>query len=145
MRGKFFLSLVYKALILRDFLTKRINLIYWGNLFNEGDSDASKTRNEAPVVKDTLTTLIETFLRAQDVKETSRGTYRKGLQRFMAWIAGQGVKDLTREHILAFKGYLEAQGLSSSTLSVYLVAVRNFSNGLRLEALPEHSKGDKGS
>jgi integrase/recombinase XerD len=80
----------------------------------------------ARLLEDDLNSLIKTFLSSQDVKQTSKQTYEKGLKRFMAWITEQGITRPTRENILAFKSYLEGQGLSSSTLSTYLVAVRKF-------------------
>ncbi len=105
-------------------------------------------RQEAQVARleDSLDALIEKFLSSQDIKQTSKKTYEKGLKRFMTWIAEQGRANPTREDILAFKGYLEAQGLSSFTLSTYMVAVRKFfewAEGMKF--YPNIAKGIKGA
>lgn len=100
----------------------------------------------SPRTDDRLNSLIERFLSAQDVKQTSKDTYRKGLTRFMEWIKERGIVDPTREDILAFKGYLDAQGLSSFTLSTYLVAVRKFfewAEGMKF--YPNIARGIKGA
>jgi integrase/recombinase XerC/integrase/recombinase XerD len=94
-----------------------------------------------------LDSLTDRFLSSQDVKQTSKKTYEKGLTRFMGWIKEGGIGGSpTREDILAFKGYLEVRGLSSSTLSTYLVAVRKFfewAEGMKL--YPNIAKGVKGA
>jgi integrase/recombinase XerD len=94
---------------------------------------------------DSLNPLVERFLSSQDVKESSKRTYEKGLTRFMNWIREAGITRPTREDILAFKGYLEAQGLSSATLSTYLTGVRRFfewTEGMKF--YPNIAKGIKG-
>jgi len=95
---------------------------------------------------DSLDSLIGRFLSAQDVKQTSKDTYRKGLERFFAWITEQDGANPTREDILAFKGYLDAQGLSSFTLSTYLVAVRKFFEWAEgMKYYPNIARGIKGA
>lgn len=90
--------------------------------------------------------LVERFLASQDTKQTSKETYRRGLMRFMGWIIREGIQDPTREDILAYKGFLRNQDLSSSTLSSYLVAVRKFfewTEGVKI--YPNVAKGIKGA
>ena len=48
--------------------------------------------SEAQVVEaKTFSHLIESFLSSQDIKQTSKGTYEKGLKRFMLWIEEKGI------------------------------------------------------
>jgi len=103
-------------------------------------------RTETAVrLDDSLNSLIDRFLLSQDIKENSKKTYRKGLKQFIGWITREGIQNPTRETILAYKGYLEAQGLSSLTLSSYLVAVRKFfewAEGMKF--YPNIARGIKG-
>ena len=70
--------------------------------------------------------LIDKFIASQDVKQSSKQTYRRAFKQFIEWITREGIADPTREDILAYKASLETQGLSALTLSSYLVAVRKF-------------------
>jgi integrase/recombinase XerC/integrase/recombinase XerD len=106
-------------------------------------------RQEAPVsLSENLQSLIDGFLLSQDIKQTSKKTYEKGFKRFKAWIIEKRIARArpTREDILAFKGYLEAQGLSSFTLSTYLVAVRKFFEWAEgMKYYPNIARGVKGA
>ena len=68
--------------------------------------------------------LINAFLSSQDVKPSSKKTYRKALKRFLAWVTKGNISTPVREDILAYKDSLKAEGLSPFTVSSYLVAVR---------------------
>lgn len=93
-----------------------------------------------------IDSLIEGFLSSQDIKPNSRETYRQGLTQFMAWIARGEIQNPTREDILAYKRNMEEKGLSSNTLSNYLVAVRKFFEwGEGMKQYPNIAKGVKGS
>jgi integrase/recombinase XerD len=70
--------------------------------------------------------LTNAFLASQDVKPSSKKTYRKALKRFLAWVASKEIPTPDREDILAYKDSLKAEGLSPFTVSSYLVAVRKF-------------------
>lgn len=70
--------------------------------------------------------LMADFLAAQDVREISRLAYRKGLEKFLSWIAAEGIKQPDREEILKFKAFLKESGLSANTINSYLVAVKRF-------------------
>ena len=89
--------------------------------------------------------LIESFLSSQDVKETSKKTYQRGLKQFSLWVNQEKVINPTRDHILEYRTHLEGRGLSSYSVSSYLVAVRKFfewSEGSRL--YPNIARGIKG-
>ena len=70
--------------------------------------------------------LTTDFLAAQDVKEISKQAYRKGLEKFLSWLASEGISQPNRESILRFKSYLMDSGLETNTVNCYLVAVKRF-------------------
>ena len=73
---------------------------------------------------------VEAFLRARDVKETTRKQYRKDLMLFFAWVEGRGVEisSLSRNDIIDYrKELLEGEKrLSAQTVAAYIVAIRRF-------------------
>jgi integrase/recombinase XerC/integrase/recombinase XerD len=95
--------------------------------------------------RETLLALVEAFAKAQDVKPSSRGTYRRMLSRFVEWLSAHPTTDLSRETILAYKASLEEKRLSPLTLSGYLVAVRKFFEWTEANKLyPNIARGVKG-
>lgn len=89
--------------------------------------------------------LMADFLAAQDIREISRLAYRKGLERFLSWLAAEGIKQPDREAILKFKDYLKALDLSANTINAYMGGVRRFFaylEGMRL--YPDIAKNVKG-
>lgn len=96
--------------------------------------------------KPAIENFFDDFLRAQDVRPSSRESYSKGLKRFLEWLKGQGITNPSRETILAYKESLKASGLSSFSISAYIVAVRKFFNWLEAtRGLPNIAKGIKGA
>lgn len=90
--------------------------------------------------------LIAGFIRAQDVKENSRESYAKGLRKFLTWLRERNITSPTRQTILDYKMDLAAAGLSSYSISSYLVSVRKFFNWLEAtRGTPNISKGIKGA
>ena len=90
--------------------------------------------------------LIEHFLNSLDIKRSSKQTYEKGLRKFLLWLKSKEIQNPTREDILTYKGYLQTQGISSLTLSSYMVVVRKFfewAEGMKL--YPNIAKGIKGA
>jgi len=93
-----------------------------------------------------LESLIAEFLRAQDVRESSRDTYRKGLKRFLSWLQSRGVTSPTRETLLEYKDALRDAGLSPLSVSSYIVTVRKFFTWLEVtRGLPNIARGIKGA
>ena len=93
-----------------------------------------------------LEELITDFIRAQDVRESSRETYRKGLKKFLAWLKDQGITSPDRQTILDYKDALRESGLSSFSISSYIVTVRKFFTWLEAtRGLPNIAKGIKGA
>jgi len=93
-----------------------------------------------------LESFIAEFLRAQDVRESSRETYRKGLKRFLTWLQSRGVTSPTRETLLEYKDALRDAGLSPLSVSSYIVTVRKFFTWLETtRGLPNIARGIKGA
>lgn len=92
-----------------------------------------------------LEEFVSEFVRAQDVRESSRESYRKGLKRFLEWLRAQGITKLTRQTILDYKESLMESGLSPFTISAYIVTVRKFFDWLEAtRGFPNIARGVKG-
>jgi len=90
--------------------------------------------------------LISDFIRAQDVRPSSRESYGKGLRKFLKWLQARGISNPTRETVLDYKESLKESGLSSFSISSYIVTVRKFFNWLEAtRGLPNIAKGIKGT
>jgi len=70
--------------------------------------------------------LVESFLRAQDIREVSKQAYKVGLERFVSWLSSEGTTQPDRSTILAFKSHLGELGLSPNTVNSYLVSIKRF-------------------
>jgi integrase/recombinase XerD len=70
--------------------------------------------------------LMSSFLAALDIREVSKGAYRNGLERFLAWLESSAITQPDREDVIRFKVFLQDQGLSANTVNSYLVAVKGF-------------------
>lgn len=72
--------------------------------------------------------VVGMFIASQDVRESSRSLYTRTLSQYFLWIekTGKELNNLTREDILEYKDSLLSSGLSSLTISSYLVVVRKF-------------------
>lgn len=84
------------------------------------------SNNSQLTTEGSLDSLADSFINAQDVSQSSRDTYRKALRSFTEWLKRERIHNPVREDILAYKAFLQAQGLSSLTLSGYMVVVRKF-------------------
>lgn len=98
----------------------------------------------------TLEDLVARFLADQDVKESSRRTYKRQLRQFVRWLEATGraehLNTLQREDILAFKEALLTDGLSPNTVSGYITAVRRFFAWLETQKIyPDVTRGIKGA
>ncbi len=63
--------------------------------------------------------LIAKFLASQDIRANSKDTYNRALRQFLLWIQAEGIINPSRESILAYKIYLEAQGVSCFSPEVF--------------------------
>lgn len=75
-------------------------------------------------LNDSMYSLVDKFINAQDVKQSSKDTYHKALRRFIGWLKREDIHNPTREDILAYKEFLQAQKQSSFTISGYMTVVR---------------------
>lgn len=94
--------------------------------------------------------LVNRFLEDQDLASSSRATYARQLKRFTSWLQETGrlsyLNSLKREDILAYKQDLLDSGLSSFSVSGYLVTVRRLFAWLEGEKVfPDISRGVKGA
>lgn len=89
---------------------------------------ATETETRALQTTEQIGEVLEAFLRDQDVRENSRGLYRRTLKQFFNWVRSSGlsVSELRRDHVLGYKEHLLSSGMSSLTVSSYLTAVRKF-------------------
>jgi integrase/recombinase XerD len=97
-----------------------------------------------------LVDLIQMFLDAQDVAESSKRTYERQLRQFVNWLhdtgRGQNLGQLRREDILSFKHWLSDAGKSSYTVSGYITVVRKLFQWLESEKVyPDVTRNIKGA
>jgi integrase/recombinase XerC/integrase/recombinase XerD len=93
-----------------------------------------------------LDAFMASFLEAQDVRDSSKDTYRKGLKQFLLWLKGTGIRAPSRQTVLDYKKGLRERGLSSFTVSAYIVVVRKFFDWLEsTRGLPNIARGIKGA
>lgn len=72
--------------------------------------------------------LVNSFIEAQDVKQSSKLLYRRILWQYLGWADKKGyqLKDIARPQIIEYKEELLASGKSSLTVGSYLTVVRKF-------------------
>ena len=68
---------------------------------------------------------LNEFIADQDIKENSKGTYKRALIQFFSFMANKYIQP-TSNDILAYKQFLHSQELAAYTISTYLVVVRKF-------------------
>lgn len=73
-------------------------------------------------------TVINEFIRSQDIRPSSRKTYAAGLRRFFRWVTGsrRNLNNMTVADIVGYKDFLLNEGISPLTVSSYIVSVRRF-------------------
>jgi len=79
--------------------------------------------------------LLKAFLLTQDVRGSSKNTYKKSLHQFFNWVHGKGInlQKISRVEILQYKDFLLTSGKSALTVGGYLTAVRRFFSWLEAE------------
>lgn len=90
--------------------------------------------------------VVGMFIASQDVRDSSRSLYTRTLSQYFLWIekTRKVLNSLDREDILEYKDYLLSSGLSSLTISSYLVVVRKFYEWTEsLRIYPNIAKGIK--
>lgn len=74
---------------------------------------------------DHLEEAVRAWLSELDVSQRTKEAYRKGIGRYVSYLAQQGLQGSSRTDILAYKAHLVASR-SAATVSAYLVPVRRF-------------------
>ena len=70
--------------------------------------------------------LLNNFINFLDVREKTAITYSKALKQVFSYLSQNGIKQPTRDNILAFKKELEAKGHKPATIALNLAATRRF-------------------
>lgn len=75
-----------------------------------------------------LKDLQESFINSQDVRASSRNTYRRNITQFFKWIDTNrlSIQELTRADIVRYKENLLSSGMSTLSIGSYLSTVRKF-------------------
>jgi len=90
--------------------------------------------------------LVDSFLSAQDVRESSKIRYRLTLSQYLAWVdrKGYNLQDIARPQLLQYKEDLLSSGKSSLTVGSYITSVRRFYEFTEANKLyPNIAKGIK--
>ena len=73
-----------------------------------------------------LESVVQHFLSSQDIKDSSKKIYEVGLKQFLTWLKYNSIPSPNRDTVLRYKAELKNRGLSPSSISIYVVAVRRF-------------------
>ena len=82
----------------------------------------------ATVAPQRIEELVEAFILAQDIKESSKNLYRRTLRQYFNWVLRKGylLSEVARPQILEYKEELLRAGMSSLTVGSYVTSVRRF-------------------
>ena len=70
--------------------------------------------------------LVNRFIEAQDIRGVSKEIYRRGVERFLAWLLPNAIHLPDRQSVLNFKTFLQESGLQPNTINLSLIGVRRF-------------------
>lgn len=72
--------------------------------------------------------LVDSFIDAQDVKQSSKSLYRRTLKQYLNWVDRKGylLSGIARPQLLEYKEELLSSGMSSLTVGSYITSVRRF-------------------
>lgn len=92
------------------------------------DIVVAQTQQIATVAPQRIEELVEAFILAQDVKESSKALYRRTLRQYFNWVLRKGylLSEVARPQILEYKEDLLRAGMSSLTVGSYVTSVRRF-------------------
>ena len=82
--------------------------------------------------------VIERFTKFLDVSSITLRAYRSGIKQFIEYLNSQNVRVPNRESVVMFKKALIAEGRKSSTVALYLSALRRFFAWCEAEGLCEN-------
>lgn len=72
--------------------------------------------------------LVDSFIEAQDVKQSSKKLYRRTLKQYFNWVESKSylLSEIARPQIIEYKEDLLSSGMSSLTVGSYITSVRRF-------------------
>jgi integrase/recombinase XerC/integrase/recombinase XerD len=72
--------------------------------------------------------LVDMFIEAQDVKQSSKLLYKRTLKQYFIWVAKKGylLSEISRPQLLQYKDELLTSGMSSLSVGSYITSVRRF-------------------
>ncbi len=82
------------------------------------------------MIRDELILVFEEFIAAQDVKDSSKATYRRNLTAFQIYLLSHQITRPAEQDILNYKNYLLVKGLSVLTINNCLAVLKLFFNFL---------------
>ena len=87
-----------------------------------------QAQDVATVSPQTIEALVNSFIEAQDVKQTSKLLYRRTLKQYFSWVTKKGylLPEIARPQLLEYKEDLLSYGMSSLTVGSYITSVRRF-------------------
>lgn len=87
-----------------------------------------RRRSAPPASVNRIGELVDRFISSQDVKESSKGLYRRTLRQYLKWVAAKGypLSAITREQVLEYKAELLSAGAAALTVASYITSVRRF-------------------
>ena len=90
--------------------------------------DIVKVAQDIVVGSQRIEELVDRFIEAQDVKQSSKLLYRRTLKQYLNWVDARGylLSEIARPHILEYKEELLGSGMSSLTVGSYITSVRRF-------------------
>lgn len=86
------------------------------------------TSTTALVTPSRIEELVDSFIQAQDVKETSKKLYRRTLKQYFTWVNEKGylLSEIARPQIIEYKRDLLEAGKSPFTVGSYITSLRRF-------------------
>lgn len=90
-------------------------------------ADIQRTTSTVPAAPKTVEELLAQFIAAQDVKPSSRATYRRTIQQYFNWIeaTGRSLQEIELADLVAYKEELLTR-LTALTVAGYITSLRKF-------------------
>jgi integrase/recombinase XerC/integrase/recombinase XerD len=92
------------------------------------DIVVKQAQNITTVVPQRIDELVDSFIEAQDVKQSSKKLYRRTLKQYFNWVTTKDylLSEIARPQIIEYKEDLLSSGMSSLTVGSYITSVRRF-------------------
>jgi len=92
------------------------------------DIVVKQAQDVATVSPQRIEELVDRFIEAQDVKQSSKLLYRRTLKQYFNWVESKSylLSEIARPQLLEYKEELLSSGMSSLTVGSYITVVRRF-------------------